>query len=98
MRVDACGEDTTDRTQTAAGDSELAARGWSVAQRISVSVPAAEAVLGEVSEGPEVFAVEFDSALRLFGVARLQIRPFRGKIGTGGLNPRIEGFFHCGLA
>src|SRR5439155_7749627 len=91
VRVDAGGKDTADRTRTAVRNRKLTARGRAVDQRISVGVPAAKTVLGEIAEWPEVFAVEGDPALGLFGVASLECRPLPG------LNPWIELIFHSSL-
>src|SRR5947207_10479468 len=61
-------------------------------------MPAAETVPADITERAEMFPVERGPALRLFRVPRVERGPFSREIGAGGLNPRIQRFFHYRLA
>src|SRR5436190_23826876 len=92
MRVDARRKHTRDRARAAARHGELPAGGRTVAQGVPIRVPSAEPVPREIAEGAEMFAIESNSALALFAIAGLQLRPlFR-------VRPRIERILHRRLA
>src|SRR5207249_7077086 len=95
--VNAGRKDPGDGTRPAARYGEFSAGGWAVQRYVSIRVPAAKAVSGQVSKGTEVLAVESNAALRLFGVAGLQLAPLLCDIGTGGLDPWIKRVFHSRL-
>src|SRR5438552_5306357 len=97
MRVDAGGVDTNDSFRTAARDGEVPAGRWAVQGYISVRVPASKAVSSKISKRMKVRSIEGNTALRLCGVARLQLGPFLCDLGTCGLDPRIKGLFHARL-